>query len=96
MFLNPVPAVEASTFLSTKTANKEVVSTGNDPNHFTANYFGKGFRWQLPDLYRSEIAYRLARLAFEQNKREIVDATVGGKLDIFRKVNFEEILQEKQ
>lgn len=74
-------------------ANQEVVTEDEDPNHFAPNYFGKGFRWQLPDLYRSEIAYRLARLAFEQNNREIVDATVGGKLDVFRKANYEELLQ---
>ena len=27
-----------------------VVSEGDDPNHFAPNYFGKGFKWQLPDL----------------------------------------------
>lgn len=66
-------------------ANALVESAGDDPNHFSPAYFGKGFKWQLPDLDSSEIAYALARAHFQQNGREIVDCTVGGKLDVFRK-----------
>lgn len=69
-------------------ANKTVVSTGDDPNHFSANYFGKGFRWQLPDLDTSEIGYQKARDAYRKAGREVMDATVGGKLTIFPKVDY--------
>ncbi len=69
-------------------ANATVVSQGDDPNHFAANYFGKGFRWQLPDLAGSERAYRLARHAYEQAGRQVLDATVGGKLTVFPKVDY--------
>jgi hypothetical protein len=55
-----------------------VVSEGDDPNHFASNYFGRGFKWQLLDLEISEIAYRMARTAFESDGRKIVDATIGG------------------
>lgn len=72
-------------------AHKVVVSEGDDPNHFAANYFGKGFRWQLPDLETSELAYAQARRAFEQDGRRIVDATVGGKLEVFPKVAYESL-----
>jgi hypothetical protein len=65
-----------------------IVSQGDDPNHFAANYFGKGFKWQLPDLETSEIAYKMARQAFEADGRKIVDATVGGKLTVFPKADF--------
>ncbi len=75
-------------FASKGQANKEAVSTGDDPNHFSAAYFGKGFRWQLPDLDTSEIGYGLARRAYEQSGREVLDATVGGKLTIFKKVEY--------
>ena len=57
-------------------------------SHFHPNYFPKGSKWQLPDLLRSEIAYRIARRAFEDNGREIVDATVGGNCPIFEKVDY--------
>jgi hypothetical protein len=68
--------------------NVTIVSNGEDPDHFSAEYFGKGFRWQLPDLEASERAYRMAREAFEASNRRILDATIGGKLDVFSKVNY--------
>jgi hypothetical protein len=66
-----------------------VLSQGDDLDHFDPRYFGKGFRWQLPDLDTSEVAYHLAKSQFERDGREIVDATIGGQLDIFPKVNYE-------
>jgi uncharacterized Rossmann fold enzyme len=75
-------------FASKGEANKTVISTGDDPNHFSANYFGKGFRWQLPDLDTSEIGYQKARDAYRKAGREVLDATVGGKLTIFPKVDY--------
>ncbi len=69
-------------------ANKTVVSEGDDPNHFSPGYFGKGFRWQLPDLDSWVGSYQMARAAYEQAGREVLDATVGGKLTVFRKVEY--------
>lgn len=69
-------------------ANTTVVSQGDDPNHFHPGYFGKGFRWQLPDLEKSEVGYRMARKAFEEDGRKVLDATVNGKLTIFDKVDY--------
>ncbi len=74
--------------------NTTVVSKGDDPNHFHPGYFGKGFRWQLPDLDTSEIGYQLARETFRKDGREVVDATVNGKLTIFPKINFESLFNE--
>jgi uncharacterized Rossmann fold enzyme len=71
--------------------NTTVVSQGDDPNHFSPGYFGKGFRWQLPDLETSEIGYRMARQAFEQDGRQVVDATIGGKLRIFSRVEYDSL-----
>jgi hypothetical protein len=68
--------------------NATITSQGDDLNHFNPNYFGKGFRWQLPDLETSEIAYAMARHAFEEDGRKVVDATVGGKLTVFPKVDY--------
>lgn len=69
-------------------ANTTIVSEGDDPNHFHPGYFGKGFRWQLPDLDMSEVGYRMAKEAFERDGRKVLDATIGGKLDIFEKVEY--------
>ncbi len=78
-------------FTTTGTPNTTVISTGDDPNHFHPGYFGKGFRWQLPDLETSEISYRMAKNAYEKDGREILDATVGGKLTVFPKADYETI-----
>ena len=69
-------------------ANTTIVSQGDDPNHFNPEYFGKGFRWQLPDFEMSEIGYRLARQAYEADGRQVLDATIDGKLTVFPKVDY--------
>jgi hypothetical protein len=78
-------------FVTTGEPHKEVVSAGDDPNHFSPQYFGKGFRWQLPDLDTSARAYEAAREAFAEDGREVLDATVGGKLEVFPKVRYEDL-----
>ncbi|HNO30912.1 MAG TPA: hypothetical protein PKI78_03930, partial [Anaerolineales bacterium] len=75
-------------FTSKGDANKTVTSEGDDPNHFMPNYFGKGVKWQLPDLDTSEVGYIMAREAYRRAGREVIDATVGGKLTIFPKVDY--------
>ena len=80
-------------FTSKGAANKTVVSDGEDLNHFSVNYFGKGFRWQLPDLATSEKGYAMARDAYSRAGRQVLDATVGGKLTIFPKVNFNSLFK---
>ncbi|MCX6406094.1 MAG: DUF115 domain-containing protein [Propionibacteriales bacterium] len=74
-------------FASTGPAHQLVESDSDDENHFDPRYFGPGYRWQLPDLETSEIAYSLARKAFENDGRRIVDATVDGALRVFPRVD---------
>ena len=68
--------------------NATVLSDGEDPNHFDPRYFGKGVHWQLPDLEGSEAAYRVAKERYESAGREIVDATEGGRLEVFQKESY--------
>jgi len=75
-------------FVTQGTANQAIISQGDDPNHFAPNYFGKGFKWQLPDLVGSERAYTLARNAYSSVGRRVLDATIGGKLTIFPKIDY--------
>jgi len=62
---------------------------GDDPNHFDPNYF-KGSLWGAPDFVAMEQCYAESRRAFEADGRRVVDATVGGKLEIFEKVSLDE------
>jgi len=78
-------------FKSKGEANTTITSDGDDPNHFDPRYFGKGFRWQLPDLDMSEIAYHMAKANYEQDGRKILDATIGGQLTVFDKVDYDSL-----
>jgi hypothetical protein len=78
-------------YATTGKPNETVISQGDDPNHFHPGYFGQGFRWQLPDLDTNERSYAMARKAYEADGREILDATVGGKLQVFKKVPYESL-----
>ncbi|MFC2063885.1 6-hydroxymethylpterin diphosphokinase MptE-like protein [Chloroflexota bacterium] len=76
-------------FVSTGDPNQTIISEGDDPDHFSPHYFNKGFRWQLPDLETSEVAYRMAAQAYTEAGRTVLDATRGGKLTIFPKVDYD-------
>jgi glycosyltransferase involved in cell wall biosynthesis/nucleoside-diphosphate-sugar epimerase/uncharacterized Rossmann fold enzyme len=54
-----------------------------DPNHFHPDYFGRGKKWHNPRLDKVSIAYKLARRVFENSGRKILNATEGGRLEIF-------------
>lgn len=68
----------------------DILSTGDDPNHFDSNYFGEGKRWHDPRVDRMELAYRKAREFFELDGRKIMNATAGGKLEVFDRVDYAE------
>jgi hypothetical protein len=78
-------------FVAKGKPNTTVVSNGDDQSHFDPHYFGKGFRWQLPDLDTSEKGYWMARQAYEAAGRSVVDATIGGHLQVFPKVAYESL-----
>ena len=71
-----------------------IVSTTDDPNHFHKDYFGKGKTWKDPKLDRVAMNYRQAKLAYEAVGRKIYNATVGGKLEIFERVDYERLLRD--
>jgi hypothetical protein len=73
-------------------SNMTVVSGEKDESHFDPNYFAGGVKWQLPDLFNSEVYYTMAREEFKSNGRIIVNATDGGQLEVFGRVTLQEFL----
>ncbi len=67
-------------------------SVGDDVNHFDPNYFADGQFWGIPDLEATEIGFENAKKIFEADGREILDATIDGKLEIFNKISIEEAI----
>lgn len=62
-----------------------------DPNHFDPRYF-QGKVWQAADTGNMEKMYLVARDAYEKAGRSIVNATVGGKLEVFPRKTLEEVV----
>jgi hypothetical protein len=73
---------------SHKRTGDVLLSDTDDMNHFHKDYFGKGKTWKDPKLDRVLCNYKMAKLAFESVGREIFNATIGGKLEIFRRVDW--------
>lgn len=69
-----------------------VDSEARDTSHFDPRYFAGGVKWQLPDLLQSEISYRTALEVFEADNRVLVNATVGGKLEILPRMSLPDFL----
>ena len=70
---------------------KDILSTEDDPNHFHPEYFGKGKSWHDPKLENVCMSYKMADIVYKRNNKEIINATVGGKLDIFPREDFKDL-----
>ncbi|XSG83547.1 MAG: glycosyltransferase [Methyloligella sp. ZOD6] len=70
-----------------------ILSDEDDENHFHPDYF-RGKKWQAADVDMMEAMYKLAKAAFEADGRKIVNATVGGKLELFERQSLADALRE--
>lgn len=70
---------------------RAITSQSDDPNHFHPDYFGKGYRWHDPLVSRMEAAYKKARRAYEAAGRKIINATAGGRLEVFARVDYDSL-----
>lgn len=73
----------------------EIMSTEDDENHFHPDYFGSGKTWHDPQLERVLISYKLMKLIYEASDRKIINATAGGKLEVFDRINFDSLFSSK-
>jgi hypothetical protein len=76
-------------------ANEVQSLNHDDVNHFSKDYF-KGNKWQLADLFNSELSYTIAKFYFEKHNRAILNASINSKLDIFPKVDYLSIIKNNE
>lgn len=69
-----------------------ITSEGEDPNHFHPDYFGKGYRWHDPQVDRMEAGLRACRDFLEARGVKVYNATLGGKLEVFDRVDYDSIV----
>jgi hypothetical protein len=67
---------------------KNILSTEDDDNHFDPRYFGKGKRWHDPKLDNVLASYVHCKNMFERDGRKILNATEGGHLNVFERVDY--------
>ena len=70
-----------------------ITSTDDDPNHFHPDYFGKGKKWHDPQLDQVRACYEYAKNVFEEHGRRIYNASKGGKLEVFPRVEYDALLE---
>jgi hypothetical protein len=71
---------------------KVYISEG-ERNHFHQNYRKPGELWHQANLEYQEKAFLAAKQFAEENKIKIYNATRGGRLEIFPRVNLEEAIE---
>lgn len=77
---------------SEKLGERRYRTEGSDPNHFHPHYRA-GQDWYYPDWEVIDEAFGEAREAFARDGRSIYNATVGGKLEIFDRVDFASLFE---
>ncbi len=71
-------------------------SQEDDPNHFDPRYFGAGKTWKNPYLNRVAANYELAKSMYEADGRKIYNCTVGGKLEVFERLDLSDFVKENR
>ncbi len=79
-----VPAVQ----LEEQSREKLVSTQDNDPNHFDPRYFGQGKKFHEPHVARMIFQYHEARLVCDSIGVQVYNATVGGSLEEFDRVEY--------
>lgn len=70
-------------------------SDAPDSNHFDPRYFGPGTRWHSPVMENMNAAYACAREFSRRSGWPILNATVGGHLEVFPRVDFDDLFPKR-
>ena len=68
--------------------NLLISSRDDDPNHFVPNYFGAGRKWHDPKVEHMLLHYEQSRRVCDSLGVQVLNATVGGKLEVFPRVDY--------
>ncbi|MHB0976057.1 MAG: glycosyltransferase [Candidatus Aquicultorales bacterium] len=67
----------------------------DDINHFDPSYFGAGKRWHNPKVGEMIRHYGWAKRVINACGGQVINATVGGDLEVFPRVSFDSLFSEK-
>jgi hypothetical protein len=73
------------------TGYKVISCRDNDPNHFDPRYFGAQRKWHAPNVNGMINGYKNTNIVCKQMGIEIINATRGGELEVFPRMNFTDL-----
>jgi hypothetical protein len=73
-----------------------ITVAGSEKNHFAEGYLRPGEKTMLPNVKANLLGYNAAKLVFEKDGRKIYNATRGGKLEVFERVNFDNLFSNNE
>lgn len=77
--------------------NRHVESTvDNDPNHFDPRYFGSGRKYHIPRMDETFKKFNEAKNFCDSKGVKVYNATIGGKLEVFPRVDFRSLFNYNQ
>ena len=81
---------------SNENVNDTVITSCGEQNHFHPDYRKAGEKWFIPCLDEQEKSFAAAQRATYNSHCKIYDATRGGKLTIFPKINLDDVLSQSK
>lgn len=69
--------------------------SNGEQNHFHKNYREAGEQWTVPDMKFQKKSFKKAKKFCEENNIEIYNASKNTKLNVFKKINFNNLLHYK-
>lgn len=96
MGCNPIYIIGADHYWGEKSKRRGVeISTEDDKWHFHPDYYGKGKEWNLPVVDRITRSYECARKAANMYGFRIYNATIGGYLEVFDRVDYDALFRRR-
>ena len=77
-----------------KQGSEVILVSQGEQNHFLPDYRLPGEKWSLPKPELQEIAFQIARKYYEDHGRCVYNATRGGRLEVFERVDLDQIIAE--
>jgi hypothetical protein len=74
--------------------NEKILVSQGEQNHFHPDYRKPGEKWTLPRPEAHEIAFKIARDYYEAHGRHVYNATRGGRLEIFDRIDLDGIVRQ--
>jgi hypothetical protein len=84
-------SVPASVQFEEGNSDKLISTDDDDMSHFDQRYFGQGSKWHQPHVERMVFNYEQAKRVCDSLGVSVFNATVGGQLEVFPRVDYTEV-----